>query len=72
MQEEEYTARAKRERSRVRPFARIYWLLVTAAYLAWSLSGAAWRISWVVWPVAGVLFAAVREIVLLMQRPNRR
>ena len=72
LQEEEYTARAKRERSRVRPFARIYWLLVTAAYLAWSLSGAAWRISWVVWPVAGVLFAAVREIVLLMQRPNRR
>ncbi len=71
LQEDEYTTRAKRERSRLRPFVRIYWLLVTAIYLAWSLSGAAWHISWVVWPVAGVLFAAVREAILLipLQKP---
>ncbi len=40
-------------------------------FLAWPLPGKNWRISWIVWPVAGVLFAAVREVVLLVQKRRK-
>lgn len=40
----------------------VYWLAVTAVYLAYSLITFKWHISWVIWPVAGVVFVIVREI----------
>lgn len=45
-------------------FPEVYWLLVTAAYLAYSFyTGDQWHKSWIVWPVAGVLFAAVYALI---------
>ncbi|MCI8401278.1 MAG: helix-turn-helix transcriptional regulator [Lachnospiraceae bacterium] len=59
LQEGEYTAREKRRRGRRGPVARIYWCLVTALFLGYSLATNNWRYSWIVWVVAGVLFGAV-------------
>lgn len=40
----------------------IYWLLVTAIYLAYSFATFEWHRSWIIWPVAGVLYVIIREI----------
>ena len=40
----------------------VYWLIVTAAYFAWSFIGGAWHISWILWIIAGILFAAMNAI----------
>ena len=37
----------------------IYWPIVVAAYLAWSLITNDWHITWVVWPVAALVFAGI-------------
>lgn len=42
--------------------AGIYWPLVTAIYLGWSLWTMNWGTTWVVWPVAGIAFAAIMGI----------
>ena len=44
----------------------IYWLLVTAGYLAYSFVTDRWEISWIVWPVAGVLFAVLMEVLKMV------
>ena len=40
----------------------VYWLIVTAAYFAWSFISGAWHISWILWIIAGILFAAINAI----------
>lgn len=39
--------------------ASVYWPVVTAIYLSWSLWGGNWHTTWIVWPIAGVLFGAI-------------
>ena len=41
----------------------VYWLAVTAVYLAWSFLTAQWGRTWIVWPVAGVAFAVVSVLL---------
>ena len=62
----DYSPEAKRVGSVTGPVSVIYWLLVTAAFLAWSFLGNSWNISWVIWPIAGVLFAAVRVVCTML------
>lgn len=60
----EYTMGNKALNKKVSFFPEVYWLLVTAAYLAYSFyTGDQWHKSWIVWPVAGVLFAAVYALI---------
>ncbi len=66
LQEGDYTPLKKQAGLLLDKIAPIYWMGVTAGYLAWSFTANAWHISWVVWPVAGVLFgllAAVCEVI---------
>jgi hypothetical protein len=58
----DYSAEEKRISRVTGPVSTAFWLLATAAYLAWSFLGDGWHISWVLWPVAGVLFAAVAAL----------
>jgi len=37
----------------------IYWPIVVAVYLGWSLITNDWHITWVVWPVAALVFAGI-------------
>ncbi|MCR4886641.1 MAG: helix-turn-helix domain-containing protein [Clostridiales bacterium] len=62
----DYSPEAKRVGSVTGPVSVIYWLLVTAAFLAWSFLGNGWNISWVIWPIAGVLYAAVRVVCTML------
>jgi len=41
----------------------VYWMLVTAGYLAYSFITFDWARSWIVWPVAGILYAAIMAVV---------
>lgn len=63
LQEEEYSIN-KKENKNYKVVEQVYWLVVVAAYLGYSFITNNWHISWVIWPVAGVLFAAVRAIML--------
>ncbi|MBO4925583.1 MAG: helix-turn-helix transcriptional regulator [Clostridia bacterium] len=62
----DYSPEAKRVGSVTGPVSVIYWLLVTAAFLAWSFLGNGWNVSWVIWPIAGVLYAAVRVVCTML------
>lgn len=59
LQEGDYTKEKKQRSSSARTIGTIYWLIVTAGYLAYSLYTENWYHSWVVWPVAGVLYSAL-------------
>jgi transcriptional regulator with XRE-family HTH domain len=57
--EGEYAPENKQATKRMEEIAVIYWPLVTAIYIGWSLWTMQWGITWIVWPVAAIAFAAV-------------
>lgn len=59
----DYTPENKRLNKKVSWFSGAYWCTVVAIYLGISFVFNNWHISWIVWPVAGVLFAALYQIV---------
>ena len=63
LEEGDYSREAKEDLKIHAVFGEIYWLLVTAAYLAWSFIAKDWSRSWIIWPVAGVAYGAVIAIV---------
>lgn len=65
LQEGDFSARSKAMDRKTGPIIAIYWLLVTAIYLGYSLITTDWMHSWIIWPLAGVL-CAVLAIVLQM------
>lgn len=60
LEEGEYTREEKDKMLEI--ISTVYWLVITAIYLAYSFLTFEWHISWVIWPVAGVIYAIVREI----------
>ena len=56
LQEGDYSREEKKRNRLTSTAAGVYWLLVTAGYLAWSFTTGGWNRTWIVWPVAGVLF----------------
>ena len=63
LQEGEYTAKAQKDRQENRKkWAAIYWPLVTAVYLGYSLYTFDWGRSWIIWPVAAVFSAVLKAI----------
>ena len=63
LQEGDYSREEKKRNRLTSTAAGVYWLLVTAGYLAWSFVTDGWNRTWIVWPVAGVLFPAVMAVV---------
>ena len=47
--------------------SQIYWLVVVARYLAYSIPTGNWDYSWRVWPVAGILYGAAVTVLGLVQ-----
>lgn len=68
LQEGDYTTENKKSSVVVDRVAGVYWLVVTAIYLAWSFLSMRWDITWIVWPVAGVLFGAIACIVKIVMK----
>lgn len=59
----DYTKENKKINKKTGSFPGIYWCIVTAIYLGISFVTDRWDFSWIIWPVAGVLFAALHQIV---------
>lgn len=68
LQEGDYTREKKRKYPARNTVASVYWLVVTAGYLAYSFSVGDWGRSWIVWPVAGVLYAALVVVIDASQK----
>ncbi len=54
LEEGDYTRAKKLSRKRNDRIQSVYWIAVTAIYLAWSFATFAWHRTWIIWPVAGV------------------
>lgn len=59
LQECDYTRGKKRGAKKNEKIQSIYWIVVTAIYLAWSFYTMAWYRTWIIWPVAGVLSGVI-------------
>ena len=40
----------------------VYWPIVVAIFIGYSLITSDWGRSWIIWPIAGVLFAALTPL----------
>ena len=67
LEEGDYTRRNKARKQVVEAVSLIYWLVVVAGYLAYSIPTGNWAYSWLVWPVAGILYGAVVTVLGLVQ-----
>ncbi|MDO4942929.1 MAG: helix-turn-helix transcriptional regulator [Lachnospiraceae bacterium] len=63
LQIDDYTPENKQIGKRISWFPGTYWCLATAIYLGISFSFNNWDRSWIIWPVAGVLFAALYQVL---------
>ena len=71
LNEGDYTMEKKANANYMESISAVYWMLVLAGYLAWSFIGNAWDISWIVWPIAGVLFAVISNLGVIINK-NRQ
>lgn len=46
----------------------IYWMVVTAIYLGYSLSTGRWESSWIIWVIAGILISPVITLVQMFEK----
>lgn len=70
LQENDYSAKQKREKTFLSPFETIYWTVVLAVYLAWSFVTNRWGFTWIVWPISGVLYVVLAEILKMLNQKN--
>ena len=59
LQEGEFHPRNRVAAKKVGRLAGIYWPLVTAIYIGWSLWTMKWGITWIIWPVAAIAFGSI-------------
>lgn len=62
LQYNEYSIGQKKSRNKLEVVGEIYWLVITASYLAVSFFTKAWRITWIIWPIAGILSGIINLI----------
>ena len=62
LQEEDYSPKRKKTAPILGRISGIYWIVVTAIFLAICLPTHNWKQAGIIWPIAGVLFAAVYSI----------
>ena len=65
LQEGDYSKSKKKANTFSEAVGAIYWCVVTAIFLFYSLYTMDWSRSWIIWPVAGVLFGAIEGIIML-------
>lgn len=68
LQEGEYTDKKKKENRIKEKIGGVYWPIIVAVYLAWSFISGDWHFTWIIWPVAGVAFAVVENVYLLIKK----
>ncbi len=71
LQEGDYTVEEKTKSPLVSTISTVYWLIVTAIFLAVSLPTKMWNYTGLIWPIAGVLYAALIAIVKLFDKNDK-
>ena len=57
--EDEFDPVEKAKAKKMATFGGVYWPIVVAVYLGWSLITNHWGITWIVWPIAALLFVGI-------------
>lgn len=70
LQENDYSAKEKKEKAYLSPLETIYWTVVLAGYLTWSFVTNRWGFTWIVWPISGVLYVVLAEILKMLNQKN--
>lgn len=70
LEEGDYSRTEKADAKKYGWISGTYWMLVTAAFLAWSFITGRWDRSWIIWPIAGVAFGAFSAILKATGRKN--
>ena len=70
LEEDDYTRKAKQENKKNEKITAVYWMAVTAVYLAYSLITNNWHNSWIIWAVAGVSYGIVIIIANALRKKN--
>lgn len=68
LQEGDYSIENKTTISLSGAISTIYWLVVTAIFLAIGFNGNDWKLCGLIWPIAGILFPAVLMIIKLIEK----
>lgn len=64
-------AKSKRTK-RAEKLAAVYWPLLVAVFLGWSLWTMAWGVTWIIWPVGAILFVALVGLMELFAKDETR
>lgn len=59
----DYTKKEKKANRKLEPISGIYWSVVLAMYLGYSLLTMKWHMSWIIWPVAGIASGSIAAFV---------
>ncbi len=59
LQDGDFSKDKKKNQSIMSAISVVYWLIITAIYLGYSLPTNNWEYSWIIWVVAGVIFPAI-------------
>ena len=70
LQEGEYSIKEKTKSPLAGAITTIYWLVVTAVFLALGFKDNEWNRCALIWPIAGVLFPAVLALVKIFEKSN--
>ena len=63
LQTGEFTPEGKEAAKVISRIGAVYWCIVAALYVGYSLYSWDWHSTWIIWPVAGILFGAVAAFV---------
>lgn len=70
LEQGDFSASKKRSKKRIEPYSGVYWTLMVVVYLTWSFMTFRWDRTWIIWPIAGVVYAALEEILTLRDKNN--
>ncbi len=68
LEEGDYSVQIKECEKQNSGIASIYWLSVTALYLAISFWTFQWHMTWIIWPVAAILYGILTTILNLIRK----
>ena len=67
LQESEESVKQKKNPTLKSTVSKVYWLVITAVYIAWGFIEMNWYTNWIVWPVGALLYAAITAILNLVE-----
>ncbi len=70
LEEGDYSREVKEDSKAHGRFGQIYWLLITAGFLAWGFLSDNWQRAGIIWPVAGVAYGAFVAIAGALRKKD--